>query len=172
MQASIRGARGHSRAAGAEGPCPIGRAAAVLGDYWTLVILRQLTLGQTRFDRLRQELGVSDNILAARLARLVDEGLLTRIPYRDARRTRHEYRLTEAGAATLPILLGLAAWGQEHTAPAGTAPPMTVLHTACGAQVPPGAVCASCGRPLERDAQEWLVPWYAEHPVAPARPAG
>ncbi|MFC7641932.1 winged helix-turn-helix transcriptional regulator [Streptosporangium lutulentum] len=64
-------------------PCPIGRAVGLLGERWTLLILRNANLGTTRFDAFRAELGVADNILSNRLARLVEAGLLARVPYRD-----------------------------------------------------------------------------------------
>ena len=80
-----------------------------VGDRWTLLILRNANLGTTRFDDFRSELGIADNILSARLARLVQAGLLTRLPYRGTGRTRHEYRLTTAGADMLPVLHALAA---------------------------------------------------------------
>ena len=104
-------------------PCPIGRAADVLGDRWTLLILRNATVGMTRFDEFRADLGIADNILSTRLGRLVDAGLLTKVPYRDNGRTRHEYRLTDAGADLLPVLHALAAWGQRHTEPGAAGRP-------------------------------------------------
>src|SRR6185437_6288682 len=85
-------------------PCPIGRAADVLGDRWTLLILRNATVGMTRFDEFKSDLGIADNVLSTRLGRLVDAGLLTKAPYRHEGRTRYEYRLTEAGADVLPLL--------------------------------------------------------------------
>jgi DNA-binding HxlR family transcriptional regulator len=74
-------------------------------------------MGVTRFDDFRAELGIADNILSSRLTRLVDAGLLVRVTYRDQGRTRHEYRLTTAGADVLGVLHALAGWGQEHTEP-------------------------------------------------------
>src|SRR5436305_3789898 len=74
-----------------EPPCPIGRASGMLGDRWILLILRDATIGVTRFDEFRNHLGIADNILSARLRRLVDGGLLVKVPYRDGQRTRQEY---------------------------------------------------------------------------------
>ncbi|MGH7912353.1 MAG: winged helix-turn-helix transcriptional regulator, partial [Candidatus Dormibacteraceae bacterium] len=130
------------------------------------------TLGFTRFERLRDELRISDNMLADRLNRLVEARLLVRVPYRDRRRTRHEYRLTEAGAATEPILLALAAWGQEWTGALRRSGRMEVVHTTCGARVGPGPVCPSCGEVLRREDQEWVVPWLSEDPMPLAAAAG
>ena len=107
-------------------PVPSGRAGSLLGDRWTLLILRDATVGVTRFDAFRDGLGIADNILSARLRRLVDAGVLARVPYQDGNRTRHEYRLTQAGADLLPVLRALADWGGRHTSPAEPAPPMQI----------------------------------------------
>src|SRR5262249_51913306 len=118
--------------------CPIGRATELLGDRWTLLILRNATVGATRFDQFREQLGIADNILSNRLGRLVEHGLLTKVPYRGERRTQHEYRLTRAGADIVPVLHAIAAWGQEHTKPAHRAKPMRVVHAVCGNDIPVG----------------------------------
>lgn len=153
-------------------PCPIERAADVLGDRWTLLILRAATTGETRFDRFRAELGIADNILAARLARLVAAGLLTKVPYRDGGRTRHEYVLTPAGADALPVLLAMARWGERHTRTTDPSGPMRVLHSVCGQALASGEYCAHCGRLVTRDETVWIRPWRSPEPVAMARPAG
>jgi len=152
-------------------PCPIGRAIDVLGERWTLLILRNATMGVTRFDDFRAGLGIADNILSSRLARLVDAGLLVRVPYRDRRRTRHEYRLTTAGADALGVLHALAGWGQEHTEPGRPAEPMRILHSACGSDLAPGGHCATCRRAVERNEIAWLRPWRSPDPVPLANPA-
>ncbi|HYZ54993.1 MAG TPA: helix-turn-helix domain-containing protein [Streptosporangiaceae bacterium] len=146
-------------------PCPIARAADIVGDRWTLLILRNANLGTTRFDDFRAELGIADNILSSRLARLVDAGLLTRHPYRETGRTRHEYRLTTAGADLLPVLHALADWGLRYTRPAEPADPMRVIHQACGEALAPGGTCPRCGRTPSRDEIAWLRPWRSPHPV-------
>lgn len=154
----------------APAPCPIGRAADVLGERWTLLILRNATLGTTRFDAFRAELGIADNILSNRLARLVEAGLLTRSPYRDGRRTRHEYRLTAAGAEALPILHALALWGERHTEPPRPALPMRVIHRRCGQAVTPGQACDHCGETVRREDEEWVRPWVSPEPIPLAEP--
>ena len=151
-------------------PCPIGRAAELIGDRWTLLILRHATLGVTRFDELRGALGIADNILSNRLARLVENGLLAKVPYRDERRTRHEYRLTQAGADTFPVLSALAAWGTEHTRPARGTEPMRVIHAACGNDMPAAGFCEHCGRVAGRDEVRWLRPWNSPDPRPLAEP--
>ena len=151
-------------------PCPIGRAAEVIGDRWSLLILRHATAGFTRFDEFRSELGIADNILAKRLAKLVEYGLLTKVPYRDERRTRHEYRLTEAGADMLPVLHAIAAWGQRHTRQAGRGKAMRVIHSTCGNDLSAGEFCAHCGRTASRAEIRWLRPWHSRTPQPVAEP--
>lgn len=99
-------------------PCPIARAADQLGDAWSLLLLREVFLGTRRFAELQTELGIAPNILTARLASLVEHGLLEAHPY-SVKPVRHEYVLTEKGADVLPVLLSLAAWGNRWLAPKG-----------------------------------------------------
>jgi DNA-binding HxlR family transcriptional regulator len=152
-------------------PCPIGRAVEVLGERWTLLIMRNATHGMTRFEDFRADLGIADNVLSIRLARLVDAGLLTRVPYRNGGRTRHEYRLTQAGADMTPILRALADWGAQHTSPAEPAEPMQFLHQACGHRLTsPEVYCEHCQQPVQRDDQVWLSPWRLRTPYPLAEP--
>jgi DNA-binding HxlR family transcriptional regulator len=152
-------------------PCPIGRAVDVLGDRWTLLILRHATVGVTRFEDFRADLGIADNILSNRLARLVDAGVLVRVPYRDLQRTRHEYRLTTAGADVLGILHALAGWGHEHTEPSGPVEPMRVIHRTCGSDLVPDRPCPVCQRPVQRAEIAWMRPWRSADPYPLADPA-
>jgi DNA-binding HxlR family transcriptional regulator len=151
-------------------PCPIARAVDVLGEPWTLLILRNATTGTTRFDAFRAELGIADNVLATRLARLVDAGLLVRVPYRDGGRTRDEYRLTQAGADALPVLEALGAWGARYTTPAEPTEPMQVIHLACGRPSRRGSTCESCGAPMPRSEVGWRRPWRSPDPMPLAEP--
>jgi DNA-binding HxlR family transcriptional regulator len=154
-------------------PCPIGRAAELLGDRWTLLIVRNATVGMSRFDEFKADLGIADNILSSRLKRLVEAGILTKRPYRDGGRARYEYRLTDAGAELLPILHALAAWGQRHTDPTTPADPMHIVHLTCGHQTADDRICDHCGQPLQRDQIGWVRPWRSDtpYPLAPAVPA-
>ena len=95
--------------------CSIARALEVVGERWTLLIVRDVLLGLCRFDQLQQSLGVARNVLAARLGRLVDEGVLERVPY-SKRPPRHEYRLTEKGRELEPALTALRRWGDQLVA--------------------------------------------------------
>lgn len=160
-----------SATARADVPCPIGRAVHVLGDRWTLLILRNATMGVTRFEDFRAALGIADNILSNRLTRLLAAGVLVRVPYRDARRTRHEYRLTTAGADALEVLHALAGWGQQHTQPSQPVEPMRVIHSTCGNDLTPGNHCPTCKRTVGRAEIAWLRPWRSTDPVPLASPA-
>lgn len=122
--------------------CTLGRAMAILGERWTVVVLREVFLGVRRFDDIRRHAGIPRQVLTDRLARLVEEGILERTPYReDGSRTRHEYRLTPAGRELQPILLAIAQWGDRHLAdPAG--PPLTFVHRDCEEQVHVELRCA------------------------------
>jgi DNA-binding HxlR family transcriptional regulator len=142
----------------------------VLGDRWTLLILRNATIGVTRFDDFKADLGIADNILSARLGKLVDAGLLTKVAYRDGGRTRHEYRLTERGADVLPLLHALSRWGQQHTEPGEPADPMQIVHLACGHPTADDRVCDHCGQPLTRDQEAWVRPWRSPAPYPLAQP--
>jgi DNA-binding HxlR family transcriptional regulator len=146
------------------------RAIDVLGDRWTLLILRNATMGVTRFEELRAGLGIADNILSNRLARLVDAGLLVRVPYRDRQRTRHEYRLTAAGADVLEVLHALAAWGGQHTEPSLPTEPLRIIHRACGSDLAPGSHCAGCDRTVERAEIAWVRLWRSPDPMQLADP--
>ncbi|MEU4672762.1 helix-turn-helix domain-containing protein [Amycolatopsis sp. NPDC023774] len=150
--------------------CPIARAVDVLGEPWTLLILRNATTGTARFDEFRDELGIADNVLTTRLAKLTEAGLLARVPYRDGGRTRHEYRLTKAGADALPVLLSLAEWGDEHTRSDPPAERMLIVHGACGARTRPGTLCDECGKSMRREDMLWYRPWRSSEPVALAEP--
>src|SRR3954447_20336744 len=98
--------------------CSVARALEVLGERWTLLILRDAFLGTRRFDDFQRNLGVARNVLQSRLQRLVDEGVLRRVRYQQ-RPERFEYRLTRKGVDLWPILVALMKWGDKYTAPNG-----------------------------------------------------
>ena len=150
--------------------CLIARAADILGEPWTLLILRNATAGTTRFEDFRSQLGIADNVLTTRLAKLVDRGLLRKLPYRDGGRTRHEYRLTQAGSDALPVLHALGTWGDTYTSAENAFGPMTLVHTGCGQPTRPGAKCDSCGKSLARDDLAWRGSWLGEDEIRLAEP--
>jgi DNA-binding HxlR family transcriptional regulator/peroxiredoxin len=97
---------------GADPSCAVAQAAMVVGDRWSLVIVRDVARGVHRFDELVAELGISRKVLAERLEHLEAHGVLERVPYQD-RPVRHDYRLTPAGRALLPVLVALQDWGDQ-----------------------------------------------------------
>jgi DNA-binding HxlR family transcriptional regulator len=142
-----------------EALCPIRRSLDVLGDPWVLLIIRDVLHGRGRFDALRESLGISDAVLSRRLHAMVDAGLLVRVDYSSAGRTRQGYAATEAAAELLPVLQQLAVWGERHTAmPAGGAH-MAMIHQACGSETTQGQVCSACGQVLVAEQMTWVKPW-------------
>ena len=123
--------------------CSIARALEVLGERWTLLIVRDAILGLRRFDDFQRSLGVARNVLTDRLGWLVEAGVLERVPYQD-RPVRYEYRLTAMGRELGVPVIGLMHWGDRHLAgPAG--PPRLTRHRDCGGAVRLALVCDSCG---------------------------
>src|SRR3954465_8997419 len=125
--------------------CSIFRAMDVLGERWTLLVLREAFMGVRRFTVMQRELGVARNVLSARLAKLVEQGSLERRQYQD-RPARFEYRLTEKGKELQPAILTLLRWGDEHLAPDG--PPAELVHQGCGHVAHAEVVCSHCGEAL------------------------
>ena len=123
--------------------CSIARTLSVLGERWTMLVLRELSLGNTRFDEVQRELGVATNILSARLTTLVDEGIAERHRYSE-HPERYEYRLTQKGWDLQPILLGFLRWGDRYTAGRRGAPLETV-HADCGHAFHMVPTCSHCG---------------------------
>ncbi|MGC1215742.1 MAG: helix-turn-helix domain-containing protein, partial [Micromonospora sp.] len=115
--------------------CTIARAMAILGERWTLVVLREVFNGIRRFDDMRIRTGIPRQVLTNRLATLVEQGVLRREPYREpGSRLRHEYRLTEKGLDLWPVLVAVLGWGDRYLAdPDGS--PHSVGHRGCGAEV-------------------------------------
>jgi DNA-binding HxlR family transcriptional regulator len=125
--------------------CPIARTLDLVGEWWTLLIVRDALAGARRFEEFRQT-GIADNILSARLDRLVREGVLERRRYRD-HPPRHEYLLTEKGRDLLPVVVALGRWGRKWTEGPGRGP--YLLHTRCGTDVTTEGTaafhCPTCG---------------------------
>jgi len=121
--------------------CNTARALEVLGDRWTLLVLREIFNGVRRFDDISQHIGVARDVLTRRLTGLIDAGVVERRPYQEpGRRTRFEYRLTPAGRDLRPVLLALMAWGDKHRSTDG--PTMELSDPECGAPVHLAMVCA------------------------------
>jgi DNA-binding HxlR family transcriptional regulator len=129
--------------------CSIARTLEVVGERWTLLVLRDVLQGSRRFDDLVRSLGVARNVLSDRLDRLVEHGLLERRRYQD-RPPRFEYHPTAKGSELLVVLLGLMHWGDRHLA-GEAGPPRLVEHADCGGAVVEQLVCADCGRTVAPD---------------------
>jgi DNA-binding HxlR family transcriptional regulator len=125
--------------------CSVVRTLDLIGERWTLMVLREAFMGVRRFSVMQRELGVARNVLSDRLGRLVDNGILERRQYQD-RPARHEYRLTDKGKELQPAILTLLRWGDEHLAPHG--PPAILVHDDCGHAAHAQVVCSHCGEAL------------------------
>ncbi len=126
-------------------PCPVARTLDVVGEWWTLLIVRDAVLGARRFEDFKAT-GIADNILSARLKKLADAGILERRRYQ-TRPDRYEYRLTDKGRALAPVVLALRAWGKRFTKGPDTS---EIVHTACGSGVEIGFRCPTCDREIAR----------------------
>jgi len=126
-------------------PCSIIRPLAVLGDRWTFMLVKQAFAGSRRFEEFHAAIGISRGRLSERLARLVEEGILVRVPYNDEG-SRHEYRLTQKGHDLYPVLLALRDWGDRYMAPDG--PPVRYRHRDCGGEAHAQLLCEDCGEEL------------------------
>ncbi|WP_326789057.1 winged helix-turn-helix transcriptional regulator [Streptomyces sp. NBC_00151] len=138
-------------------PCSIAATLALVGEKYSLLVLREVSLGATRFDQLARNIGAPRDVLTARLKRLVDAGLLEKAEYSD-RPKRYEYRPTRAGLELGPVLLMLMSWGDRHLQEGGFRP--MALEHACGHELVPQVVCRECG---EQVRHESLTP----HPQVP-----
>ena len=126
--------------------CSIARTLELVGERWTMLVLREAFLGRRRFEEYAERLGIARNVLSARLAHLVDEGVLEKVRYQD-RPERFEYRLTAKGRDLWPVLSALRHYGDCHYAPDG--PPVLVTHRGCGGELDDRRICRRCGAPLE-----------------------
>jgi DNA-binding HxlR family transcriptional regulator len=126
--------------------CSIAGALEVVGERWTLLLLRDAFLGYRRFEDFQRRNGIARNVLAARLQLLVDEGLLRRERYSE-RPPRDEYRLTRKGVDLWPAIVALLQWGDKHVHPDD--PPMVLTHRDCGGTLSDRRICERCGAALE-----------------------
>lgn len=143
-------------------PCSVARTLAVIGDRWTLMILRDCFLGVRRFDIFEQRLGITRHVLSNRLRKLVEYDVLTKTPYQQ-QPLREEYRLTERGLDLHPIVLALVSWGDKHMADERGAP-LLHRHNKCGQIMYPVTVCSECHEPINaRDIKIEIGPdWIGE----------
>jgi DNA-binding HxlR family transcriptional regulator len=122
--------------------CSVARALSVIGDRWTLLVLREAFLRVRRFEEFERGLGITRHILAARLKQLVGEGVMVRVPYQ-ARPKRYEYRLTQKGLDLHMVLMAIVHWGDLHMA-GKRGRPKLFEHRACGHLFDPVLSCSVC----------------------------
>ncbi|WP_169545280.1 winged helix-turn-helix transcriptional regulator [Sneathiella aquimaris] len=126
--------------------CSVARSLAVFGDRWTLLILRNCFLGVKRFDDFLEDLDLSRTILTDRLNKLVEQGVLKKVPYQE-KPVRYDYKLTEKGLDLHSVIMAIVAWGDRHYAVDGE-PPVIRTHTKCGKDFNTVTVCTECGEPV------------------------
>src|ERR1700757_1807946 len=124
----------------------VGRALTLLGERWTMLIMREAFFGVRRFGQLARNLNIPRPTLSARLRTLVDGGLLERVLYAQDP-DRHEYRLTDAGRDLFSAIVTLMQWGDKHV-PHPNGPPIVLRHQHCGRLAQPQLVCTHCGREI------------------------
>jgi DNA-binding HxlR family transcriptional regulator len=135
------------KASFAEMNCSVAQALEIIGEWWTLLILRDCFLGIRRFDDFVDRLGISRNVLTNRLDKLVDTDLLERRPYDEAR-ARYDYVLTDKGRALWPVLTALRQWGDEWILGDGNEP-LLIEHRDHGHHAIARMTCDVCGEPLD-----------------------
>ena len=128
----------------AQVPCPIARTLEVVGEWWSLLIVRDALFGARRFEQFKTT-GIADNVLTARLKKLTEEGIFERQLYQ-ARPARYEYVLSEKGRALAPVVMALRTWGRQWTE--GEVP-SNVTHDACGHELSAAPFCPHCARVVE-----------------------
>ena len=149
--------------------CSVAQSLDVIGEWWTLLILRDAFLGYTRFEQFQDRLGIARNVLSTRLERLVAADILERQPYQD-RPPRHDYRLTARGRDLFPVITSIRQWGDKWLADGD--PPLVLQHAECGHETWFVPKCSHCGgeinhrnvRPFDRDG--------VSATADPVRPAG
>lgn len=133
--------------------CSVAKALEVIGERWSLLIVRSAMHGNRRFGEMQESLGIARNVLSARLQRLVDEGILERRAYQESP-PRHEYFLTQKGLDLWPALIALLNWGDRYS-PDPEGPRRLIVHKECGGTVSERGICESCGKVLTaRDAKQ------------------
>jgi DNA-binding HxlR family transcriptional regulator len=145
--------------------CSIAATLEIVGERWSLLIVRDVLLGVRRFDELQADLGIARNILQARLQRLLDRGVLEKRLYQE-RPKRYEYLLTEKGIDLWPTIVALLQWGDKHAA-SSAGPPVLLEHRDCGGAVDDHRLCERCGARLTaRDVRAHAGPGARpDHPL-------
>ncbi|MEH6568657.1 MAG: helix-turn-helix domain-containing protein [Halioglobus sp.] len=129
-----------------EQTCSVARALSVVGERWTLLILRDAFLGTRRFEQFQHHLGITRHRLSERLGKLVEHGVLVKVAYQD-RPVRFDYRLTRKGLALYPVMMSLGRWGDDWM-DGGEGAPLEYVHQNCGKPTQAQITCSECGEAL------------------------
>ncbi len=137
--------------------CSIAASLEVVGERWSLLIIRDVLRGKRRFDQIQTSLGIARNVLTKRLHRLIETGILERRPYQTSPE-RFEYFLTEKGLDLWPVLMAYLEWGDKYCEPE-SGPPRLIVHKDCGGEVDGRRICQKCGAHLDvREAESVAGP--------------
>lgn len=145
--------------------CSMARGLDILGDPWSILVLREVFFGNGRFDAMKARLDVADSVLTKRLAGLVESGLLAKKAYGDGGRTRQEYVLTVMGEDALPVLNAVTIWAEKHLPAPSDRAHMYVIHAGCGQRTTSADTCTECGERLTAANTSWHSQARTEHPV-------
>ena len=146
--------------------CSVAQCLEVVGEWWSMLIVRDLFLGITRFEDFQQRLGISRNILSQRLDHLLERGVIAREPYCE-HPVRYDYRLTDKGKDLWLVLTAMRQWGDRWEAPQGA--PLQLVHNGCGHVAQVVGACSECGEPASRRDMR-AVDGPGHDPNSPARP--
>jgi DNA-binding HxlR family transcriptional regulator len=150
--------------------CSVAQCLEVVGEWWTMLIIRDAFLGVTRFDDFHERLGVSRNVLTQRLGHLVEADVLERVAY-CKHPPRYDYRLTEKGKDLWHVLTAMRQWGDRWKAPDG--PPIELVHKGCGEVAEVVAACSVCRESVSsRDVRAVAGPGARDGPMIVSRPSG
>jgi DNA-binding HxlR family transcriptional regulator len=147
--------------------CSVAQCLETVGEWWTMLIVRDAFMGITRFDQFQERLGISRNVLQQRLAHLVERGIFTKVAYSE-HPPRFDYRLTDKGRDLWPVLTTMRQWGDTYAAPEG--PPIEVVHKGCDHVAQAVLTCSACGGAIgPRDMRAVPGPGAVEPLIGTAR---
>ena len=145
--------------------CSMARGLDILGDPWSVLVLREVFFGNGRFDAMKARLEVADSVLTKRLAGLVESGLLEKKAYDDGGRTRREYVLTPMGEDALPVLNAVTIWAEKHLPAPSDKAHLYVIHAGCGKSTTSADTCTECGERLTAANTSWHSRARSEQPI-------
>ena len=148
------------------------RGLDILGDPWSILVLREVFMGNGRFDAMKSRLEVADSVLTKRLAGLVESGLLEKSAYDDGGRTRQEYVLTPKGEDALPVLNAVTIWAEKHLPAPSDQAHLYVIHSGCGKATTSADTCTECGERLTAANTSWHSRARSEQPIPLSTAAG